>query len=82
MKETKVIRKIWVGSSVIGDSMSWHIGQEVRLGRDPKDKGVIDHIIEDVEKKGTYHIHVKKGNSILPWKTTSMLTTLEYDLVY
>ena len=44
----KVIRKIWIGSTIKGaDTMSWEVGQKVSLG--PRGQAVVDHIIKDEE---------------------------------
>lgn len=74
-----VIRKIWIGKSTKEDSMSWHVGQYVRLGKDPEDTGKIDHIVVE---EGEYKIYVKKGDSVIPWKSGNMTHTVEYDLVF
>lgn len=75
----KVIRKIWIGKTIKEDSMSWHVGQHVRLGKDPSEKGIISHIKE--EGDGAV-IYVKRDNKVMPWKKTSMNYTLEYDVVF
>ena len=77
--ENRVIRKIWIGKSTKEDSMSWHVGQVVRLGKDPSEKGVINHIIIQDEK---YEVFVKKGSVIVPWKSGNMDHTVEYDLTF
>lgn len=58
--------------------MSWHIEQRVRLGRDGE-MGTIDHILEI---EGGYEIYVKRDNMIIPWKKTTMDSTVEYDIVF
>ena len=77
--DNKIIRKVWIGKTVKEDSMSWHIGQTVRLGRDG-DTGVVDHILEPIE--GTFEIYVKKGGSIILWKKSTMDAMAEYDIVF
>lgn len=74
----RIIRKIWIGKTIKEDSMSWHITQTVRLGRDGE-TGEIDHILEI---DGGYEIFVKKGNTVIPWKKTSMDATIEYDIIF
>ena len=75
----KKIRKIWIGKGVKEDSMSWEVGQSVRLGRDPNNRGTIDEIVQAEEG---YDIFVKQGKTIVPWKHTTMNVTVEYDLIY
>lgn len=77
----KEIRKIWIGKTIKEDSMSWHVGQRVRLGRKEGDQGVIDHIKISEDGKG-YEVHVKKANLVFPWKYTTMDVTLEYDILF
>lgn len=73
-----LIRKIWIGKSIKEDSMSWHVGQTVNLGGGT---GVVNHIEYD-DNLGVYHVYVKRGDSISIWKTSSMSTTVEYDLSF
>ena len=77
--QTKIIRKIWIGKTIKEDSMSWHVGQTVRLGRNGE-TGVIESIWET--EAGVYEISVQIDNKVVPWKKTSMDVTIEYDLVY
>lgn len=75
----KEIRKIWIGKNIKEDSMSWHVGQEVSLGRTGKAR--VDHI--KVAEDGTgFEVHVKKDNLVFPWKYTTMDVTLEYDISF
>lgn len=76
--KTRVIRKIWIGKTIKEDSMSWHVGQTVRLGREGG-TGIVDHILET---KDGYEIFVKKESTIVAWKKTSMDSTVEYDIVF
>ena len=74
----EVIRKVWIGSSVKGDgTMSWEVGQTVTLGR--LGRAVVDHIKKDEEG---VHIFVKKDNMVFPWKSSSLVAAIEYDVNY
>ena len=74
----KVIRKIWIGSTIKGaDTMSWEVGQKVSLG--PRGQAVVDHIIKDEEG---CHVYVKKDDLIFPWKTSDTVAAIEYNVDY
>ena len=73
------IRKIWIGTSIKNDSMSWEVGQKVRLNREGSEFGTV----HGIEKTGSgYDVLVKQGNIVKTWKSTSMDVTIEYDLAF
>lgn len=73
------IRKIWIGQSIKNDSMSWEIGQSVRLNKEGTEYGVIDSIHRTDDG---YDINVKQDNLIRAWKSTNMKCTVEYNLIF
>lgn len=75
MSNTNQIRKISIGSDYKNDAMHYSLGQEVYGG----------HTITDiVEKDGSYHIYIQKGDEVKQWKVfnANMAISLEYDLEY
>ena len=75
----EIIRKIWVGRSIREDSMSWELGQWVRLGKDPKNKGKVSFIEKTDDG---YVVFIEKDNQVMPWKKTNMAVTVEYDITF
>ncbi len=72
-----VIRKISIGSDYKNDAMHYSIGQQVYGGHE------IAYILLN-ETDGSYNIHIKKNNEVLPWKkfNSNMAISVEYDLEY
>lgn len=76
----KRIRKIWVGTSIKGqDTMSWELGQKIRLNKEATEYGIIEciHKIDD-----GYEISVKQDNVIRVWKKAITIAAVEYDLSF
>ena len=72
-----VIRKISIGSDYKNDAMHYSDGQQVYGGHE------ISYIVL-YESDGSYNIHIKKNNEVLPWKkfNSKMAVYVEYDLDY
>tara|TARA_R110002012_G_scaffold319012_1_gene538425 strand:+ start:1639 stop:1866 length:228 start_codon:yes stop_codon:yes gene_type:complete len=72
-----VIRKISIGSDYKNDAMHYSVGQQVYGGHE------IAYILFS-EADGSYNIHIKKNNEVLPWKkfNSNMAVSVEYDLEY
>lgn len=71
------IRKISIGSDYKNDAMHYAVGQQVYGGH------TISNIIFE-ESDGSYNIHIKKNDEVLPWKkfNDNMAISVEYDLEY
>jgi len=67
-----VIRKISIGSDYKNEAMHYSVGQQVYGGH------------EIAYTDGSYNIHIKKNNEVLPWKkfNSNMAISVEYDLEY
>jgi len=74
---TNNIRKISIGSDYKTDAMHYSVGQQVYGGHE------ISHILLN-ESDGSYNIHIKKNNEVMPWKkcNSNMAISVEYDLEY
>ena len=74
---SSVIRKISIGADYKNDAMHYSIGQEVYGGHK-----IAYIIFEDTD--GSYNIHIKKDDEVVPWKkfNTNMAISVEYDLKY
>jgi hypothetical protein len=74
---SSIIRKISIGADYKNDAMHYSIGQEVYGGHK-----IAYIIFEDTD--GSYNIHIKKGDEVVPWKkfNTNMAISVEYDLKY
>ncbi|MDA7993878.1 MAG: hypothetical protein MPJ25_12670 [Pirellulales bacterium] len=71
----KLIRKLSVGGDYKEGAMHYSVSQEVYGG----------HKITDIiEKDESYHIYIKKGDEVKPWKTfnKNMPVSVEYNLDY
>ena len=64
-----VIRKISIGSDYKNDAMHYSVGQQVYGGHE------IAYILFS-EADGSYNIHIKKNNEVLPWKKSVSYTHL------
>lgn len=74
------IRKIWIGQTIKGqDTMSWELGQRIRLNKEATEFGVIDSINKNEEG---YDINVKQGKLIRTWKKALNVAAIEYDLEF
>ena len=58
---SSIIRKISIGADYKNDAMHYSIGQEVYGGHK-----IAYIIFEDTD--GSYNIHIKKNNEVVPWK--------------
>ena len=74
---SSIIRKISIGADYKNDAMHYSIGQEVYGGHK-----IAYIIFEDTD--GSYNIHIKKNDEVVPWKkfNTNMAISVEYDLKY
>jgi len=74
---SSIIRKISIGADYKNDAMHYSIGQEVYGGHK-----IAYIIFEDTD--GSYNIHIKKDDEVVPWKkfNTNMAISVEYDLKY
>ena len=74
---TNNIRKISIGSDYKTDAMHYSVGQQVYGGHE------ISHILLN-ESDGSYNIHIKKNNEVMPWKkfNSNMAISVEYYLEY
>jgi hypothetical protein len=74
---SSIIRKISIGADYKNDAMHYSIGQEVYGGHK-----IAYIIFEDID--GSYNIHIKKNDEVVPWKkfNTNMAISVEYDLKY
>ena len=74
---SSIIRKISIGADYKNDAMHYSIGQEVYGGHK-----IAYIIFEDTD--GSYNIHIKKNDEVVPWKkfNINMAISVEYDLKY
>ena len=74
---SKIIRKISIGSDYKNDAMHYAVNQSLYGGH------IIKAILHD-EADGSYSIHIKKNDEVLPWKkfNCNMAISVEYDLEY
>jgi uncharacterized protein involved in high-affinity Fe2+ transport len=74
---SSIIRKISIGADYKNDAMHYSIGQEVYGGHK-----IAYIIFEDTD--GSYNIHIKKNDEVVPWKkfNSNMAISVEYDLKY
>jgi len=72
-----VIRKISIGSDYKNEAMHYSVGQQVYGGHE------IAYILFN-DTDGSYNIHIKKKDEVLPWKkfNSNMAVSVEYDLEY
>lgn len=70
------IRKIFVGPGLKSEAMTWEVGQSISLGKE-LGRATVNHI-EEIRAE-VYVVHVKKGDSILPWKKINTQSTVEYN---
>ena len=72
---TNNIRKISIGSDYKTDAMHYSVGQQVYGGHE------ISHILLN-ESDGSYNIHIKKNNEVMPWKkfNSNMAISVEVQL--
>ena len=70
-----VIGKISIGSDYKNDAMHYSVGQQVYGGHE------IAYILFS-EADGSYNIHIKKNNEVLPGKKfkSNMAVSVEYDI--